>query len=132
MSPHPKPSPAGHPTPPTCVSLHRAWDTAQPTNPPSRAGVSVWGCSSWLSSVLRFTVALRAGGCQPDNISPLHIRAAFILVFFKWRISFPGWRKCHFSERFHLVSVQTSLGSIAITLKQGEGWGQDAEACGDI
>lgn len=76
-------------------------------------------------------MALRAGGCQPDNISPLHIRAAFILVFFKRRISFPGWRKCHFSERFHFLSVQTSLGSIAITLEQGEGWGQDAEARGD-
>lgn len=119
-------------SPPACASLHHPWDTAQHP-PPHRAGKSVWGCSSWLGSLLRFIVALRAGGCQPDTISPLHTRAAFILVFFKRRMSFPGWRKCHFSERFHLMLVQTSPGSIAITLERGEGWGQDAEAgaCGD-
>lgn len=46
-------------------------------------------------------------------------------------MSFPGWRKCHFFERFHLVLVQTSPGSIAITLEWGEGWDAEAGSHGD-
>lgn len=43
-----------------------------------------------LDSSLRLIAALRAGGCRHDSISPAHTRAAFILVFFKRRMSFPS------------------------------------------
>lgn len=55
----------------------------QLSNPHTCADVFVWGCLSRLGFLLRFIVAPRAGGCQPDTISPLHTRAAFILVFVK-------------------------------------------------